>query len=43
MTAKDALDIAEMIELALGTVYSPNTRALTDRAARIIAAGRLVP
>ncbi|MFI6574025.1 DUF4145 domain-containing protein [Nocardia fluminea] len=41
MTAEDALDIAEMVEVALGTVYSPNTR-LRERASRIITAKGLV-
>ncbi|WP_169811887.1 DUF4145 domain-containing protein [Nocardia grenadensis] len=42
-TVADALDTAEMVEVALGVVYAKDNSALLSRASRINTAKRLVP
>ncbi len=42
-TASDALDTAELVEVALGILYVPDNSALLARADRINTAKRLVP
>lgn len=43
MSADDALDTAEIVEVALGALYAPDDSAIRERAERINTAKRLVP